>query len=262
MTEAKSQVGGAPFTIRVKPLTSHFVLIDYDNLIKRVLGCASDLNYFITHIVANLDRASDFFEHASMMETVEMRLYGGWYEGKRLTKQAQDVQTEIRRILPVSYTTRNGAKILVRCELALSMLTIKGQSLFATSRVRNVAEEVEVPRLSCCEPAQEHFEYLRSAVLSGKCPLCGRNIIGRAFKKHCQKMVDAMLFCDCMHLALKSPDYRISVVSSDADMIPVLLQTSGQGSAIYHLLTEQMQANVFGEYYQNLFGRNYKQLTW
>ena len=71
-----------------------------------------------------------------------------------------------------------------------------------------------------------------------------------------------MLFCDCMHLALKSPDYRISVVSSDADMIPVLLQTSGQGSAIYHLLTEQIQANVFGEYYQNLFGRNYKQLTW
>lgn len=243
--------------IAVKPLTTRYVLVDYDNLNKDSIDSESKIGSVVTHVFNRLKAKSDFFENAKSLEDVEIRLYGGWYKEKKLDILAQRLQAEIHSYAWNSYNATALIKVNLRVTLALAMLCCKESSLFATCRTRALVDRDGVEDVSCCEPAEPHYEYLRHVLNIHKCPHCGRNDLYNCFTARTQKMVDAMLFCDALLLA--EDGNRVALVSSDADMIPVLIHLSRSGKRVYHVLTG---AEGDMSYYTPLFGKDYSMVTW
>lgn len=246
------------YEIHVKPRLSRYILVDYDNLVKSVGGAHFNLEVTLNHVVNALNSKTDFFADVDHIEDVAIRLYGGWYEEKQLTRMAQETQSEIRSFTSGVFSVASGSKVNIKVELALSMMATRGRALYATCRRRDLSEAIDVPSPSCCELSHPHFEYLRDVLREGKCSNCGRNLLARAFKVQAQKMVDAMIFCDCAQLA--SEDMRTALVSADSDMIPVLIYLSQGGRRVYHVWPPNKRDEL--KFVRDLLGRSYVNVEW
>lgn len=242
--------------ILVAPLTKRYVLVDYDNVVK-ASGSAVSFSTIVSHIIKRLDESSDFFDDAEMLENVIVRLYGGWFEGKTYARGAQDIRADIGRGDMPSYTLKKDVKVYPRVSLATSMFSCEGQFLYNTKRKRDLSEVIDFTKTSCCEDSDPYYDFVRKAVSRKACPYCQRDWFYQAFVTDGQKMVDAMLFCDFLHISDGSN--RVALVSSDSDMIPVLIQVTRMGCQAYHVLTGSE-----GEMcdYTRLFGATYSKINW
>lgn len=243
--------------ITVKPPTTRYVLVDYDNVVKSVAHEGEDVACLANHIAKELDAQSDYFDGAKSLEDVEFRLYGGWYAGRNLERSAQRLQGKISASGSMIYTLKCGVRINLVVRLALSMVSASWRSLFATSRRRDLSELITIPMPGCCETADEHFAYLKKTLTTKGCKYCGKPLLYKSFVVPAQKMVDGMMYCDLASLTCDKK--RVALVSSDSDMIPALIQVTQSGGTAYHMLTAtQLDLTE----YKTMFGSGYSLIKW
>src|SRR5579864_5836940 len=104
------------------------VLIDYDNLLPqlRSLTLAPLARLIAAQIDKSVPSAADIF----------IRLYGGWYSEKGLTRSGTESAQEIQKSFPI--VTRQGNAIVRRmyCEIASALIDFKTDIFMYTYRQR------------------------------------------------------------------------------------------------------------------------------
>ena len=220
--------------ISVKPLTTKLILVDYDNAFAKSDPERHLLRVDVTHALNRLAKVTDYFSEVKGLEAVKIRLYGGWFEENKTTKLAQDINVEIGRDFPFQFVLPEDKTIRVECERADRLLSVPDRTLYATYRVTNAVGEIAFRKLRCCSKAEEVSEFLANYCNLRKCPCCHKLGERSIIERHGQKMVDSMILCDLDYL-LKKEDNRVALISSDADMLPVLFQAEANMRCVYYI---------------------------
>ena len=251
------------FKISVSPRTTRFVLIDYDNVRAHQASSMGPLQTIVTHVINRLMRDADFLTGIKSGERIKTRLYGGWFEECRVTRLAQDIYTEIGQSFPVHLKTRDGVPFDVDCERADRMLSRPNEALYCTYREDDLDSKVKVRQKYCCEKNRTISEYVKAACeIPRQCPSCKSTWSKPFFIARVQKMVDAMIFCDLGFL-LRDKDNMVALVSSDADMLPVLFQSEADQRNVYYLRDMNgYDAGFYTRYHSRLLGQYCRTLTW
>lgn len=207
------------------------ILVDYDNLeadAKR-LGISFIVNSIVSKIVP-LEVADG--------NRITIRLYGGWYENTRFTIRAQELSIEINQKFPTTALLSDGdSKVIVRCEIAYSLLSDPGNHLFHTYRPRGVPEGLKAnhPGHKNCTnnrcPIVETYKFVTNQICS-QCSITPKEI----FYKGEQKLVDTMLTSDLIFSSNSTKN--LCIVSSDDDFWPGIITTLRSGSTVIHLHTK------------------------
>ena len=250
------------FKISVSPRTTRFVLVDYDNVRGNHSSSAVSLQTIITHMVNRLMCNTEFLMGIKSGERIKTRLYGGWFEENKTTKLAQDLNVEIRQDFPFQFTLPQGNTIKVECERADRLLSVPDRPLYATYRVTDAAGEVVFRKLRCCTKAEEAFVFLENYCNQRKCPSCHASSMRRIVEKCGQKMVDSMMLCDIEYLLGKG-NTCVALISSDADMLPILFQAEANKRCMYYIrdLTPE-NSFLYLKYYSNQIGKYCKVISW
>ena len=248
--------------IIVKPLTTKFILVDYDNAFEKTDRLRHLLKIDVTHALNRLAKKTDFFNVVKDLESIMIRLYGGWFEENKTTKLAQDLNVEIRQDFPFQFTLPQGNTIKVECERADRLLSVPDRPLYATYRVTDAAGEVVFRKLRCCTKAEEAFVFLENYCNQRKCPSCHASSMRRIVEKCGQKMVDSMMLCDIEYLLGKG-NTCVALISSDADMLPILFQAEANKRCMYYIrdLTPE-NSFLYLKYYSNQIGKYCKVISW
>ena len=248
--------------IFVKPLITKLILVDYDNAFAKTKPEGHLLKMDVTHALNRLVKETDYFEVVKDLESVKIRLYGGWFERNKTTKLAQDINIEIGQDFPFQFSLPQGKTIKVECERADRLLSVPDRPLYATYRVTDATSEVTFRKLRCCTKAEEASKLLEDYCNQRRCPSChtpgGRRIV----EKHGQKMVDSMILCDMAHL-LKNEDNCVALISSDADMLPILVQAEANKRCVYYIRESTPEdAFLYLTYFSSYIGRYCKVVSW
>lgn len=209
------------------------VLVDYDNIEKQLIRLG--VSHVVNAIISKINPA----DVGVGDRHITIRLYGGWYENSRFTSRAQKLSVDITKDFPAtSYLSDKTSAVIVKCELAYSLLADPGNHLFHTFRARGVPDGLKAdhPGLCGCTrlrcPIIETYKF----VSNGKCTECGTISPNDIFYRGEQKLVDTMLTADLI-FSSKASNY-ICVVSSDDDFWPGIVTTLKSGSNIVHLHTK------------------------
>lgn len=187
-----------------------------------------------------------------------LRLYGGWYQGHKLTRQAQDltigIGMDVPRLFPL---LMNGTKcrVPVTVELAYSLAAIPAKHLLATYRPRSVQTTIQCrdPRgLGCkapsCPMGAVYAFFQNSGCPDNQCPVSTQDLLFRGE----QKLVDTMMLSDLIYYA--NAGYQIlTIVSSDDDLWPGILSALHYGAEVRHVRTRPIPPDHYG-YTANLPG--------
>ena len=227
------------------------VLVDYDNVRLGRRG----LRYFVTRLLDGVG-----VRRCSGEVAVRCRLYGGWFDGDRLSKRAQRLVPEIRDVFPRRVTVSDGDRVVrvrVTMELAISLIG-DGAALTHTFRRRSLPAGMACARppfAGCADPSQCAVAGIAPFVNGDECPHpgCGvtpRTVLGR----NEQKLVDSMLVVDLMRLAQASE--LIVLVSSDDDMWPGIRGALLLGARVLHV-----HARTEPSQYQPLTTKTYSRIA-
>jgi hypothetical protein len=209
------------------------VLVDYDNIEKPMIRLG------VSHVVNSIISKINPTDVGTGNRHVTIRFYGGWYENNRFTNRAQALSLDIARDFPAtSYLADKTTAVIVKCELAYSLLADPGNHLFHTFRSKGVPDglKAEHPGLCGCTqhlcPIIETYNF----VSNGRCSKCGTVSPKDIFYRGEQKLVDTMLTSDLIFSSKVSN--RLCVVSSDDDFWPGIVTTLKSGSNIVHIHTK------------------------
>lgn len=210
------------------------LLIDYDNLQEQ--HRRQGLKLVIERIIRTLESgglAQDSRWHA--------RLYGGWYEGSKLSILGQTLSAEIARDFPALFRSAspNTTPAPVTAELALGLAADRSHHFFHTFRRQSPPLDVRCHRpaqLGCSEadcPAVLISDVLhnRRCNISG----CTRSTSDLLYRRS-QKLVDTMLALDAVSLAAHTDGAPI-IVSSDDDVWPALHLNLVEGRPVIQVHT-------------------------
>lgn len=251
--------------IIIPPIPSRFVLIDFDNIKDRQDGNSGivDLPAMAMHTINKLERGTDFLSGIKLNEHVKIRLYGGWFEMNRTTKLAQDVASDIQKHFPICMKSSDGTRFYVDCERADRMLVRPKDTIYCTYREEDFTPKLMLRKVYCCEQGSKVSDYMRGFVAgSKKCPSCQSDWRRPMFAGKVQKMIDAMIFCDLSYL-LQDRQNKVAIVSSDADMLPVLFKAEAEERNVYYLReTTTQDVGSYGQFHSRLLGRYCKPLEW
>lgn len=194
------------------------LLIDYDNLYPRNQNRRAE-------IPAELNRwLSLVFRSIPDARTVRIRLYGGWLEDGVLTKSASELASSIRRdFFPLSGP--NGSIVRGSLDLVDRLEKVPSIQWAHTSRTRT-----GIPQLRLAESPRPE-----GCLNDGSCPIDLVQRISRRRAREChvsgcsvsnesafllreQKMVDVLLACDAIELAMQG--VHVVVMSNDLDLLP------------------------------------------
>ena len=178
----------------------------------------------------------------SRTQTVTCRLYGGWFDQQALSYGAQrllpDVAREFPRAVPI--VDQHGSHVvLVRVELALSLLCDPTQQLTHTYRRRSIP-----PTLSCCRPPFTNCADSNSCAVASLEPFLRTHVCPRqgcsveptdVLDRAEQKMVDSMILVDMVHVARQTNE-PIVMVSADDDLWPGIHFILLAGAEVVHVL--------------------------
>lgn len=204
------------------------VLVDYDNAFPSNVGfsdeeIALEVGGWLRKISAHYPNAAKF----------EIRLYGGWYDDKDLSRHGSEV-ARVLAALPEFPMRISGGRIL-RGSISLAstpLSSVSGAPLLGTYRTRGSLPRVRLSRQpypDSCAQADEHCPaaILKSFTKHGRreCPAHACSLVASdAFVIHEQKMVDTMLATDVLLAGrLLPPNSAVVVVSGDSDFVPPLL---------------------------------------
>jgi uncharacterized LabA/DUF88 family protein len=217
-----------------------YVLIDHDNVPSQfanagLAGLAARVFAVLSGSINNLN-------------DVHVRLYGGWYDATGgLTRDGTRVAQEIGRDFPMTKMSQSRQIQRVACEIA-SALIDSPQDLFPftfrrRSGIRSRLSRNKPP--TCAAPGKCSIDAV-AAWSRGHCPESGCSVTTETvFAYNEQKLVDTMLCCDILALALRKPLTPIAVLSDDDDLAPAVLMAAKLGAPI-HLI--EMRANKQGTY--------------
>ena len=174
------------------------VLVDYDNV---RLG-RKGLRYFATRLLDHVG-----VRRCSAEPSIRCRLYGGWFDGARLSKRAQRLVPEIQNVFPRRMTVSDAegaVRVRVTMELAISLIGDR-VALTHTYRRRSLPTGMvcaRPPFTECAHPSRCAVATVAPFINEEECPhprcdvtpfdLLGRNE---------QKLVDSMLVVDLIRLA-------------------------------------------------------------
>lgn len=232
------------------------LLIDYDNI------DTSERRLGLDHV---LRKAVSLVDHPSLIfNSVRARLYGGWYEGGRLTRLGQSLSAELRTVSPIRYTKPNtSSPVLVRGELATAILAAPRTLITNTFRKKGYPRHLRCeqrPWLSCADNACCPLVAMERFVSSGYCDSVGCSVRPNdIMHKEEQKVVDSMIVADLIQYATESAPV-LGVVSRDDDIWPGLFMASKGANALIHVSTST--ASRMPPYYNALSDPPYRRVYW
>jgi hypothetical protein len=211
------------------------VLVDFDNIPPSIQRQGS------VHV------ADRIFQSLSPIlrggDRLELRLYGGWDEGSKLTPKAQLLHAELVGSFPKAFHLPSAASpsssaVVITAALAESLLIEPLTPLRDTFRQRPPARRMicEDPRAIGCAEAACPLAAVADFFNNRSCPTRGcATTFEDVVKGHSeQKVVDTAIVGDLIHLAL-SNERQICVVSSDDDIWPGMAKAMQLGATIYHV---------------------------
>lgn len=199
---------------------------------------------------------------------VRMKLYGGWYEGNRLTKAAQQLLKELAsypkavKVHGLINSEAASIDLRVTVELARSMEIDPLIVIEDTYRERGMPEGLRCtsPPYTFCNnssscPLVDVYDFIDAEICpEPRCRVTPSDLLRRAE----QKLVDTMIIADLIHLARDSSN-EICIISSDDDLWPGIKSALLLGRNIIHIQT--IRDRITPTRYSKTAGPNYKQLN-
>ena len=208
-------------------------LIDYDNVheVHRQRG----LEYLAQRIADAVGYG--LIKSASRLR---LRLYGGWLDGVKITRRAENVSRQLVGF-PRSLSVTDGTashSVVASADIATGLLSDPRVALTHTFRPNSSIRAISCllpPFSRCIEPnrcaiASVHGLFARSHCPQASCPVSANELLSSPE----QKMVDTLLVSDLIYLAFTSHD-PVVVVSNDDDMWPGIRLALLQGLPVVHV---------------------------
>ena len=159
------------------------VLVDYDNVRLGRRG----LRYLVARLLDSIG-----VRRCSAESAIRCRLYGGWFDGDRLSKAAQRLVPEIQSMFPRRMTISDddsAVRVRVTMELASSLIHDRAP-LTHTYRRRSLPPGIAChhpPFTGCASPSQCAIAGVAPFMNSEECPhpRCDVTTCGRAFAAPC-----------------------------------------------------------------------------
>jgi hypothetical protein len=207
------------------PNLSVTILVDFDNLYKDVTGpdfhwVNHQLNKFV-ELALGVD---------PNVEELVIRMYGGWIQGGILTARASALLSVLggTSFFPIKHPKKDGV-LRGTIGLATRLIGVPSVEWDDTRRVKNGLPKLRLAKETlpskCINPAScpattlSRFTKHKSKL----CPTPGCSVTNsEAFQTVEQKMVDTMIACDAIFLALDETQGHVLVVSDDSDVVPAV----------------------------------------
>jgi len=214
------------------------VLVDYYNFPKRFLNVG--LASFVSQMESLVRSASP------NVVDVFVRLYGGWYDEIGLSKDGTILAQDISQDFPKS-NLNGGVVCHTYCEMASSLIKLKGDLFFATVRekrgltrlLRTATPAACIDNLKCTVPSV--VQWSRKGCPTAGCPVSNFD----AFVCKQQKLVDILICCDLLTLAITGAKATIFLFSDDDDFIPALLLAGSHTKDIWHVRTQPNKPRLY-----------------
>jgi hypothetical protein len=220
------------------------LLVDHDNLSPALR--ARGAVFLSEHVLQMLG-----LDRLRSTSHVTIRLYGGWYEDRRLTSRAQVLAAELAtfpRIVNLVSPSRESHAITVRVELAYSMLAEPARNLMYTVRVdRGLPASLRcaAPRDRGCRASQCPLAAVQEFFTAAQCPEDGCFVTpNMLFSQAQQKLVDTLLAVDLVHAAQRG-DPVVSLLTSDDDVWPAIRSAMLLGSRVLHMTDRARYATEY-----------------
>lgn len=213
------------------------IFIDYDNLSRqqKIKGLLDIITQALVQMPfwGNLTRVK-----------CNARIYGGWYEGETLTRDAQDVTGKLQKDFPTSRRLpmrNNGVQVTfsIDAELAVALIQEPGHLMFDTYRRKGKPRNIQVERPEDvgCDDKECFLPLVKKILNDGKCPKTECKVRkANLIYRHEQKIVDTMLSCDMIYAANEKAS--IALMSSDDDFLPPLRTVILQGTKVVRFHTQ------------------------
>ena len=213
------------------------ILVDYYNLPEK--HRRKGVEYLVDSIVLKL-----LTDHVRDTRRIDMRLYGGWYENQFLTRDAQQIATDIMDFSPKVFVSPAPvrASVTVKVELAYSLKCDPQKHLWYTYRSKAVPRGIKCrdPKLVGCSdhtacPLTTTYYFFNR----GTCPRNGCNIKKTGIlQRGQQKLVDSMISSD-MLLSAHLQSTHVAIVSSDDDFWPSIRTANLLGLTVFQIHTHE-----------------------
>lgn len=233
------------------------VLVDYDNVpeLERRRGIVSLVDEVLNTI--GVPRLSPY-------QRLKVKLYGGWYEGNRLSRIAQGLAADVG-IFPKAFSVFDGTtkiSVIVQVDLGYSLEIDPRNNIENTYRNRGIPHGLRCdppPYPRCIDNSSCPIVAVYPFVDSGNCPTRSCPVTSAdILRRGEQKLVDTMMTADMIYLAIsKYPD--ICVVSSDDDLWPGIKSALLLGTNVYHIHTKP--GRVTPSYYSKSAGSKYIEVS-
>jgi uncharacterized LabA/DUF88 family protein len=216
------------------------VLVDFDNVDER------DRRQGLLALCERIASAVGG-ERLEPAPVLRIRLYGGWFDGSRRSRRAQDLIAEQKRDFPTSLTLRTPAaailKVRTQLELADALVAEPGTPLHRTVRARPGTHGLRCkwPGAAGCTQTDCSLASVPKFLIDEHCPKAGCTVTAeQLLVRNEQKLTDTMLVADLIYLALLgAKDDTIALVSSDDDMLPGIRTAVNAGARVLQLHTHQ-----------------------
>ena len=239
-----------------------YVLVDYDNLL-------DDQSRLSLQELARRIADAVCGAVTPPPNTLNIRLYGGWYavdpdaETHGPTQEAQRLIAEITGAgFPFFHTPpATGRRVRILLSLARSLLVDPERDIVRTFRPKRLDKLVGKPRSekNVCQHAdvaQCCLRGLKRLFTKQACPECAA-VSTDFLPRGEQKLVDTMIATDLLHLSADSEG--VALVSSDDDFVPPILQAAITGGTVYHVQTYSNR--ILDSYYRPSPGLGYHSLS-
>ncbi|MFN8394695.1 MAG: hypothetical protein U0176_08500 [Bacteroidia bacterium] len=192
------------------------LFVDYDNLPRSAQQGA--LSSVVSSIVGALD--ADWIVG---YRRIRIRLYGGWYKGKEVSRKSQDLLTEIGDFPRMVGLRRGKSSVIVNVEIAFSSLVAPTKHFYYTYRERGAGFSLVVapPTSHNCQNTNCPVTIVKNVLSSGRCTDCGLPQSKFLFRPE-QKLIDTMMSTDMIFVA-NSGAKKIAFLSNDDDFYPPLV---------------------------------------
>jgi len=223
----------ATLPLELSASTHMNVLIDYDNVGR------SERTKGLRHIVETVfSRLPPNLLHRGAAASV--RLYGGWYKQRRMSKVAERLNDEIKRSFPTVVPVRphGPGQNRTRVELARSLAIDPKTILSHTYRPRAAPTNLRpkhLPFRRCTQKNNCPLRAVHDLLRDNSCPnaLCPVTVADTMSRPE-QKLVDTMLAVDIVHAASVGRGDLV-VVTTDDDLWPGIRMALYLGARVHHV---------------------------
>lgn len=221
------------------------LIVDYDNVNE------GDRRYGIEHVLRKALSLCDSKLNAG--DRVTARLYGGWCEGGKYTRAAQDHLAEIAPMAAITHQLSGSrGAVFVAPKLALSTISDPAIVITNTFRQKGFPRGVRChsrPWLACRDAANCSLAGLEQLLSDD---VCGNGCAVRppeVFWRAEQKLVDTMMVADLIAYSQTS-NLDAAVLSRDDDIWPGLSLASKTLRTLFHIST--VESTRLPKYFSSL----------